>query len=367
MKNILHITETSEAGGSEAILAYTASNLDPKQYRSVVCLLEDGWLHGELERLGVKSVIIENKRSYDPVFLANLIGLVRREKIDLIHAYEFVTTFYGAVTAKLTRIPAIGAIHGKGYFTEKTRRRIAYKIAVGLSSQIVAVSNDLKNYLESELHLKNHDKIMVIPNGIDINKHTPGKMNPELKRQLGIPDDALVCGTVGALAEVKGFPYLIEAAGKVANVFPNFRLLLVGEGRQEAVLKEKILSMGLQKIVIMTGFRSDIPDLLNLFDLYVCSSLSEGLSLSIMEALAAGKPVVATNVGGNPELIIQRENGLLVPPKDPEALADNIIALLRDKVLRDSMSRNGRKLVESKYSLEKMVESYQDLYRKFLS
>jgi len=367
IKNILHFTETSYPGGSETILAYIAKNLNPERYRSLVCVIASGWLTEHLDKIGVRYVIVDNKRPYDPKFLFELTRLIRTEKIDLVHAHEFVTDFYGSVAARLTGRKAVGMIHGKGYFTDKPSRRLAFKFAVGSCNRMIAVSHDLKEYLAHELTIGNKDRIQVIHNGIDLDKYVVGRADANLKAQLGIPADAFVAGTVGSLHEVKGLHYLLEAARQVACAHPNFRLLVTGKGPLEDDLKKAAAELGISDKVEFLGFRDDVPEILKLLDVYLCSSISEGLSLSILEAMAVGKAVVATNVGGNPELIVHGQNGYLVPSCDSPALAEKIISLIGDNNLRESFGKAGREIADRNFSLRAMVAKYEDLYEELLS
>lgn len=363
-KVILHLSETSEPGGSETVLAYIANNLDRDRYDSLVCLLSEGWLTDHLKRLGVRYEIIENRRSYDPAFLVRLIKLIRREHVALIHSHEFMMNVYGSVAARLTGIPMIGTIHGKVYFTEKKSRIAAYKLAVALSSRIIAVSEDLKKYFIENIGIRNDRKILTLYNGIDIDKYKPIAKSDDLRRKLEIPPGAVVAGTVGSLFKVKAFDQLIRAAGIVHATNPDFRLLIAGEGNEESDLRRLIDELRLNDAVKLLGFRDDIPDLLNLFDIYVCSSLSEGLSLSILEAMASARPIVATRVGGNAELIADGENGFLVPSGNPEALAEKIKTLIDSEPLRIQMGQKSRVIVEQKFSLRKMIDDYQNLYEE---
>jgi glycosyltransferase involved in cell wall biosynthesis len=367
MINILHLSETSEPGGSEIVLAYIAKNLNPEEYHSHVCLLEQGWLSRRIQELGIDLSIIENRRSYDPVFLAKMVSLIKREKIHLVHAHDFMMNVYGAVAAKIASVPMIATIHGKGYFTLKKSRILAYRLAVSLCSRMTAVSEDLKEYLRKELKLAGTKKIMILYNGIDLDRFTVKNSGSNMRADLGISPDAPVAGTVGSLFEVKGIPYLLRAVKKVVSYFPDFKLLIAGEGNQEPFLKQETAALGLKDNVIFLGLRDDIPAVLNIIDVYVCSSLSEGLSIAILEAMAMEKPVVATKVGGNPELIVPGENGYLIPSEDPEPIAEKIIVLLKDKSLREKMGKAGRKMVEEKFSLKAMIDNYQNLYRKLLN
>jgi len=363
-KVILHLSETSEPGGSETVLAYIAKNLDSGRYDSLVCLLSEGWLTGYLRQLGVRYEIIENRLSYDPLFLIKLVRLIKREKVALVHAHEFMMNVYGSVAARLAGTPMIGTIHGKVYFTEKRSRIAAYKLAVAASSRIIAVSEDLKKYFMENIGLKTDRKILTLYNGIDVDRYKPSAKSDALRSQLGIPADAILAGTVGSLFKVKAFDQLVRAAEINHESNPRFRLLIAGEGTEESNLGKLIDDLGLRDIVILTGFRKDVPDLLNLFDLYVCSSLSEGLSLSILEAMAAGRPIVATKVGGNPELIADGDNGYLVPSGNPGALAEKMRILIDSEPKRIAMGQRNRRIAEEKFSLKKMINNYQNLYEE---
>jgi len=365
MRNILHLIETSEPGGAETVLAQIASNLTGERYRSLVCVLEKGWLTDHLDELGITYTMIENKRSYDPVFLHRLVRLIRQHEIDLVHSHEFMMTVYGSIAASLTRKPMIATIHGKVYYPDKKRRVRLLKLAFFLSSTMVTVSEDLRCFLADIMNVDSKE-MMTLYNGIDLRRYSTTRTKDESRRLLSIRPDSLVAITVGSLFEVKGLPYLLDAAKELASRFTNFTLLIVGEGNQEEVLKEKCRTLSLDDTVQFLGFRRDVPELLNAADVYVCSSLSEGHSLSILEAMAMSLPVVATDVGGNPELIIPDQNGYLVHSQDPEGLAEAISTLLRNLDQRIRMGKTSRKMVEQKYKLEIMIRNYENLYEKVL-
>jgi glycosyltransferase involved in cell wall biosynthesis len=365
-KSVLHLIETSEPGGAETVLASVASGLDSTRFRSLICLLEEGWLTGRLRELDIPYTVIENTTPYDPVFLYRLIRLIRREKISLMHSHEFMMTVYGAVASRLTGVPLICTIHGKLYFPERRRRIRALKLAVSLSARTIAVSEDLHRYLVNELGFT-PSKIATIYNGIDVTTYSPRSSSEKSRRRLAIPADSLVAGTVGSLFKVKGLPYLLQAAKELKRRYPNFLLLIAGEGDQQPALQENASELGLGDTVSFLGFRKDVPDLLAALDVYVCTSISEGLSLSILEAMAMSKPVVATNVGGNPELVLPEVNGFLVPPAQPSILADKVGELLDDSNLRRKLGRKGREIIEEKFTLEAMINSYQGLYERLLA
>jgi len=362
-RNILHLIETSEPGGAETVLASIASNLDPDRYRSLACVLEEGWLTDQLRRLGIRYALIENRRSYDPAFLYRLVRLIRCERIALMHAHEFMMSVYGSVASIMTGVPLVCTVHGKLYFPDKKRRILALRFAASLCARMIAVSEDLHRYLVDNLRF-NPCRVTTLYNGIDLEKYSARSSREESRMRFSIPADALVVSTAGSLFKVKGLQYLLEAVKVLRRRYPNLLLIIAGEGDQRKALEEKAEALGLADAVRFLGFCEDIPDLLNLTDIYACSSLSEGLSLSILEAMAMSKPVVATDVGGNLELIRPGDNGYLVPPSEPSALADRIMDLLDNPELRDRFGKSGRRIVEEKFTLEKMIQDYEELYER---
>jgi glycosyltransferase involved in cell wall biosynthesis len=364
--NVLHLTETSEPGGSETVLANIAHNLDPARYDSLVCVLEEGWLTERLAGLGIEYVIIKNERPYDPIFLSKLIRLIRRRKIDIVHAHEFMMIVYGAVAAKISRIPMIGTVHCKLYFPEKKTRILSFKLAVLLCSKMILVSEDLRRFFVDTLKLRSEKKLLTLYNGVDFDKYGGQAAEKDIRWELGLPPEDIVACTVGSLFKVKGLDILLEAVKLVLAQSPSFKLLIAGEGDQASILKSKAEELKLGNSVLFLGFRNDIPDILKAADFYVCSSLSEGLSLSILEAMTAGKPVVATDVGGNPELVSDCQNGFLAPPSNPNALAEKMMLLINDPGLRRAMAQKSQEAARDKFSLEKMIENYENIYEELL-
>ncbi len=364
-KRILHLIETSEPGGAETVLTDIARRLNPDRYRSLVCVLEEGWLTDRLGTLDIPFVVIENRTPYDPVFLYRLQRLIRRERISLMHSHEFMMTVYGSLASRLTGVPLIGTVHGKVYFPERKRRVYAFRLAASHCAKVIAVSDDLRRYLVSTLGF-NRSRVMTLHNGIDLTRYSGSSTRDGTRRRFDVSEGSLVAGTAGSLFAVKGLEYLLEAAAELRRWYPSFTLLIAGEGNQERTLKEMADSLDLGKTVRFLGFCNDIPDFLGALDVYVCSSVSEGLSLSILEAMAESRPVVATDVGGNPELIRQGENGFLVPPADPGSLAARIKELFDDPMARERFGKCGRRIVEENFSLERMIRDYETLYEKVL-
>jgi glycosyltransferase involved in cell wall biosynthesis len=365
--NILHLIESSEGGGAETVVLSLAKALRNKGNNCVIGLLQTGWLNDQVKEAGFDTIIIEQKRSYDLGCLWRLATLVRKFKIDLIHAHEFMMNTYGTMTGFLKGIPVVTTIHGKNYYGEKTRRKIAYRFVSRLS-RMVAVSDDLACFLAEEIGISK-DRINTIYNGIDCERYN-GNVSSGIaltvRESLSIPAQSPVVATVGMLFPVKDHLTLLRAAVKVTRRFPDVIFVICGDGELKDRLRKAANDLRIADNVRLAGFRDDIPGLLRITDVYVCSSLSEGLSLSILEAMAAGKPVVASNVGGNPEVVVHGKTGFLVPPQDPETLASKIILLLQNKLLSQQFGAEGQLRVHEKFSRERMVDTYQRLYQKAL-
>lgn len=366
MKKILHLIETSEPGGAETMLAYTAANLDRDRYESLVGLLERDWLDKKLSEDGTPYVVFQNKYAYDPFLVLRLVKLIWSKKISLIHAHEFAMNVYGAIAGVITGTPMIGTVHGKQYYPGNSRRTFFYRMAVSLSKYMITVSDDLNRFFVSEVRPLNARKVRTIHNGIDLAKYRIDLPHAELKSDLGISREAVVAITTGSLFEVKGLSYLMQALASLAEKYPDFVLLIVGEGDQKGPLLKLCSELNIGDKAIFTGFRDDIPQLLSMADFYVCSSLSEGLSLSIAEAMAVGKSVVATDVGGNSELVHDQLNGYLVPAADPEALSAKMSALIDNKDQRLTMGHESRKIAEANFSLKQMIMKYEAIYRELI-
>jgi len=362
---ILHLIETWDPGGAEKMLISLVTSLDTTHYRSVICLLKDGWLNRQLRHRGFDTVILPQRKGLDPGWIYQCMRLIRQKKVDLLHAHEFAMNFYGCIAARIMGIPIITTVHGKGYYADKWRRRFAYRFVSRNSLRMVAVSEDVRHFLITEVGAS-PDHLATIYNGIDPKPFTPSEEVAGIRKELGIEGTALVIGTIGSLYPVKGHGYLLNAAARVASVLPGAIFLIAGRGELLNPLQEEAGKLGIIKNVRFLGFREDIQAILQAMDLFVLPSLSEGLSLSLLEAMAAGKPVVATNVGGNPEVVLHGITGYLVPPKDPESLALRVVELLKDRSLAQQFGANGQRRVYERFRIEQMVKSYQELYKEAL-
>ena len=362
MRNVLRPCESSNTGGAESVLIGLVERLDKNRYRSMVCLLSDGWLKVPLEKPQIETVVIPQPHSFDLPWLFRLRRLLKDRRVHTMHSHEFAANVYASFLSTVTGIPLIATAHGKNYYGERWRRRLAYRF-VARQSLMVAVSYDLQGVSG--------------PTGRDPSGQHPGRAQWDRPQPLCDPGGRS-CRSSGAwdqrgptrdrhrrqFVRRERADILTEGMPGGGAHLPNFVLLVAGEGEQFDPLEKEAFDLGIADNVKFLGFRDDVPSLLQAMDVFALPSLSEGLPLSILEALALQKPVVATNVGGIPEIVEDGATGYLVPLRDPEALADKILLFLRDPRLAASIGQAGRKKVETAFGLEKMVRDYQSLYEE---
>ncbi len=360
VKTILFLSTSSGPGGAEQVISNLAASLDPAKYRGVLCVFRPGWLQERGQARGVPTYVIPTQGMTDWRWALRFRDLLKDEHVDLVHTHEFDANVQGAAVAAHLGIPLVATVHGKHYFWEKLRRRLAYRW-VSRRATMVAVSEDLKRFIVEKVGVSS-DRITVLYNGVDV-PPTPGLADIEACRsEMNVPDTDRVVGVVGNLYPVKGHQYLIDAIPPVLEKYPETSFVFAGRGQLETALKQQVNRLGLGTRVHFLGLRQDIPRILALLDVFVLPSLSEGLSMAILEAMMAGKPVIATSVGGNPEIVLDGETGFLVPPKDSPALAASLIALLKNRHLACEFGENGKRRAIRQFSLQTMMSSYQSLY-----
>lgn len=353
---ILHLTETAGPGGAEMLMVRLVERLETK-YESRIGLIKDGWLATEMRNRGVPVQLYENQGSTPIPLIRQLAGTIRREKIDLIHSHEFLMNTYAAAASILTGVPQLATVHGRNYYGDRARRRAAYR-AVSRRACIVAVCGATKEYLIERVGVAPR-RIRVVHNGVDVEDARPIDNSKIVghSSQRG----PTIC-TVGRLSPVKGLSDLLLAVRDLIMTWPTLQLLVVGQGRLEGVLKQQVMDLGLSKNVQFTGHLENLRDVWLRVDVFALPSLSEGLPLSLLEAMAAGIPSVATRVGGVGEVIEDGETGLLVPPGDRQALAEGIMKLLEDRTLARQMGKAAQETVVRCFSLTKMVQAYREIY-----
>ena len=288
-----------------------------------------------------------------------LADIMRKNKAVLVHTHNEKAQLYGSIAGKLAGVPVIHTKHGKNQTDFRTQLR--NKFASLFCDVIVGVSSDASEQcIKDEKICKN--KVITILNGIDTEQFKPDCSTSTIRSEFNIPLGIPVIGTVARLAPVKDQSSLLEACDILKQKGIIFILLIVGDGQLRQQLEAQVTASGLNDTVVFTGMRNDIPALMNAMDIFALSSLSEGISLTLLEAMACELPIVATAVGGNPEVVIDGVTGFLVPPGSPGLMSDKFEYILNSHGLGARLGKSGRNRVLDHFSLRTCADKYIDLY-----
>ncbi|HYR51629.1 MAG TPA: glycosyltransferase [Candidatus Dormibacteraeota bacterium] len=310
----------------------------------------------------VQIVELGKQPGIDGSMVTKLIRLFRRVRPHIVHSHNWPTFLYTVIAARLAGVPVL--VHGEHGYEDQLEigRRLATKRFLSRRvTQLATVSLDLERVLIERWNVP-PERVLCVPNGVDLDRFRVTPNLEALRDELGLgPGHPVVIG-IGRFGPVKDFQTLIRGFARVHSLRPEARLLLVGWGDDHVELEELAESLGVRSAVIFTGSRHDVPELLSLSDVYVNSSLFEGMSNTILEAMASARPVVATSVGGNPELVRDGETGFLFPAGDDVALAGRLDLLLGETALRATMGKAGREIVARDHPIAKTVEAYDNMY-----
>ena len=369
--NLLHIVNGFAIGGGELKLLELVKNLVEKRadkYTVTVCSVgQGGTLQPEFERLGIKVFVIEKKHKFDISQVFKVCRIIKQEQIDLVQTTLFYADVIGALAAKLTGVDAViswaTVSHPPDSHETRLRHKLSYQLCMRFVKRIVAVSEGVKKYLIEDRKIASK-KIVIIHYGIDLSlfKSRNGFLDKRKRSELGLPDHKIVIGTVARLEIQKGHRYLIAAAPESINKFSNVVFVFAGDGTLRQELETQVNALGLQENFRFLGFRKDVKELLFAFDVFVLPSLFEGLPNVILEAMASGRPIVATAVDGTPELIEHNETGLLVPPKSPHALQEQILKLLENEEKGSKLGRQAKEMAKQKFSFDQQFRKFEEVY-----
>jgi len=368
---ILFVITSTGVGGAEKMLYHTSTALDPARYLPSICSLkEKGEIARDMEAAGIEVHCLTMADGYRfGGWFASLTALFRltsyllKVRPTIVHSFLFRANILSRIAAFIAGVPlVISSVRVMG--GEKDYYHTVEKITSFMVDHYITVSESVKEYLIGKANLL-PEKITTVYNGVTINGTGAG-MEDNMPMPFGLePQDSVVL-TVGRLHRQKGYDYFIRAIARVKHEVPGVKVLIAGEGEEENNLKNLVRSLDLTKEIIFTGLSLDVRKILPFTGIFVLSSLWEGMPNAVLEAMAAAKPVVATRVGGVPELVVDGETGILVPPEDTEALARAIIALLQDPLRGLSMGETGRERVQAHFSMAAMVTKTDNLYQELL-
>jgi sugar transferase (PEP-CTERM/EpsH1 system associated) len=371
---IAHVVLALNMGGLERVVLRLLARLDRTRFAPIVCALDEpGGLAPELARLGVPLRVVRRRPGVDLGVAVRLATVLRQEGVRLVHTHNAASHLYGSLAAHLLRgrggrrPPIVHTKHGRDE-PDKPRRVLVNRLASALCDRVVAVSDDAAAVAVGIEHVSPR-KVMTILNGVDTDEFRPRPDDVGAAREaLGAPREGFHVGCVARLATIKDHRTLLDAFALLRVDRPDAHLTLVGDGPERPSLHERAARPDLAGAVTFAGERSDIAPLLAAFDVFALSSLSEGISLTLLEASSAGLPIVATRVGGNEEVVVDGETGVLVPSADPAAFAAALAALAAGagRPDRAALGAAGRARVERRFSVERMVRDYTELYVEVL-
>ena len=351
------------AGLGNVVASLVRSMGGPRYSLTIICLEEMDVLGRILQQEGHDVVEMGKRRRRDLGLFFRLAHLLRCREVKIVHCHDELSWFYGSIAAHFAGINrVVVTMHGRRS-DFSARHLLEQRLLAKLSRAIVCVSSYLKCQIQNELVL-NPTKVPVIRNGIPIiHLELEAEARRVMRQSLGFTENQFVVGCIGRLDIVKNLDLLIDAFGKARSGSPLLKLVIVGEGPCRDALLQKVTRLGLSDAVQFTGLRRDVHNLLCSFDLYICSSDYEGISLSILEAMAAGKPVIATAVGGTVEIVSHEHTGILVPPRDVSAMATAIMELVQERSRCLRLGQEAKAFVEQNFNLTRMIHDYDQLYK----
>jgi sugar transferase (PEP-CTERM/EpsH1 system associated) len=363
---VVHVVLGLDVGGLERMVLRLLASTDRSRFSPIVVALDtEGALAPELARRGVPLSVVRREPGVDTRLPFRLARWLDRERAALVHTHNATPHLHGAIAARLRGIPIVHTKHGQN--APDVRRKVLWnRVASLLSDRVVAVSEDARR-VATDVEEVDPRKVVTIVNGVDTKEFQPLGDVAAARRALGIPASGFHVGCVARLDPVKDHHNLLHAFARLRASRPGLdaHLTLIGEGRERPLLERRASAPDLAGAVTFAGARRDVAPLYAAFDVLALASRSEGISLTLLEAASSGLPIVATRVGGNAQIVIDGESGLLVPPRDPPALA-SALAALADHPDRASLGARGRARVEQGFSVERMADAYHALYAEVL-
>jgi len=348
-------------GGTERLVIEIVKSLSDRVDSSVCCLDEPGAWASQLTDRGIPVTSLSRTPGFQPKLAVRLARLMRSQGIDVVHCHHYSPYVYGLLAAVIARgVQLVFTEHGKlSNAGPSSKRRLVNPVLSRLPGRLFAVSADLRHHMIAEGFPARC--VDVLYNGIDPGERPTAAQRHAARQSLGVPEDAFVIGAAGRLDPVKNLRLLLQAHTLLRAKMPHARTVIVGDGAEREPLETLARELGIADSVVFAGYRPNVRALMAAFDVYVNCSTYEGASLTILEAMAAALPVVATPVGGNPELVIDRETGWLVHGR-AVAMTEALTALALDAKLRRLMGDAGRWRVAKHFSIQRMVEQYASAY-----
>ncbi|MDP2727064.1 MAG: glycosyltransferase [Dehalococcoidia bacterium] len=361
-------------GGAVRHVLDLCSRLDRSSFQLTCICPPDGPLPSRLEEIGVKAKVIDLYQYASPGTWARVFSFLRQEKPDIIHAHGPNAFLYATFGRPFAGNPAVISTHHSLYLQGKMEQLSQKHLAAARTRVFAALERWASRRASSVIFVSDADRqeycgpgpstiqAVTIPNGIDLSRFTPSQDSSSYRRRWGLDLGAKIIGCVARLSPEKGLVYLLRSLPFILDSHPEAFLMVVGEGSQRSELEDLARDLGLSERVLFTGHSNEVPDLISTMDVVVLPSLWEGQPLTILEAWAMEKPVVATAVRGTQHLVENGKTGILVPPRDPQALASAVVELLDDPKRGLLLGKTGRHLVEDRFDLDRTCREVAELY-----
>ena len=360
---VLQVVLSLTPGGTEHLVVEICRRLAPEFGVAVCCLDNEGEWAIDLQARGIEVRALRRRPGFRPQVGRAIAQFAKERQIDVLHCHQYSPFVYGRFAAVWNRrLKIVYTEHGRlSEARPSWKRRLVNPWLSRFDGSIVAVSHELRDYMIDARFPAG--RVDVVHNGVEPAAVASGADRRRARQQLQLDDRAFVVATVARLDPVKDLMTLLEAFAIVRRRVPSAQLLVIGDGPERDRLAARAAQSDLAGSVHMTGYRPDVRALLPAADVYASSSISEGVSITILEAMAAGIPVVATAVGGTPEVFPEGAGGILVPCRDPERLAAAVASLALDQQQRAAMAAAGRRRLESSFTIDRMVGDYARIYR----
>ena len=359
---VLYVALEMDHGGLQRVVNLLVRRLDSSVFIPYLCCLDRGGVFADdLDAARVRKHVLRRRPApFDFRVFRRLCAIIVKERIDIVHSQNGCT-LYAALAALVTRRKIVHTDHGRLVPDSRTAI-LEDRLCARFIDRFVGVSEELTEYLASTVGVR-RPILTTILNGVDIDRFRP--VLPDVRaagrQALGFGDDDVVLGAICRLDPVKGLDFMIRGLARIRDARPRCKLVIVGDGPIRADLEALIAAMCLGQAVTLLGWRSDVENVLPVLDAYVSTSISEGTSMTILEAMACGLPVVASDVGGNRRLV-NSANGYLFPVNDEEAFARAGIAIVDSPGVRSELGAESRRRVESDFSVQRCVRQYESLY-----
>jgi glycosyltransferase involved in cell wall biosynthesis len=371
---VVTLIDGLDAGGAEKFALLVAKRLDPERFESTLSVSRwrpstdlDSSTSRTLEQLaesGVGFLPLGRQAKIDVWVWARLERFLRRERVDILHAHKFGSNVWGTLMGRMARVPVIVAHeHSWSYEGQPLRRFLDRQLVARGADRLVAISREDQRRMVEVEHI-DPACTLFIPIGLPT---LPSVAGHDVRAELGIEPGKPVIGAVALLRPQKAHDVLLRATALLAREWPGVQVLLVGEGPERQALERLTRELGVEQAVRFLGYRNDISDVLSALDVAVCCSDFEGSPAAVLEYMDAALPVVATAVGGVPDLIEPGVHGLLVPPRDPTALAGAIAEVLRDPERGRAMGASGRERRHTEFGIDTFMHRLEDLYVELLA